>query len=181
MGTKAGTDTEQITDEDLITCWGLFHEALSETTPLLLQGIAPCGKDMSGPWFEVLLRLQRSPHHRLPMSQLAREVSLSSGGFTKLADRLERNGYLVRQACALDRRVTYATLTKKRAGPRGTGQDQARCPPSRVCAGPPRGARRARPSRTGAQTAGQLASRPRGAGEGLRLLWAARERPGGKS
>ena len=51
MGTKAGTDTEQITDEDLITCWGLFHEALSETTPLLLQGIAPCGKDMSGPWF----------------------------------------------------------------------------------------------------------------------------------
>jgi|SRR5690606_10379193 DNA-binding MarR family transcriptional regulator len=113
MGTKAGTDTEQITDEDLITCWGLFHEALSETTPLLLQGIAPCGKDMSGPWFEVLLRLQRSPHHRLPMSQLAREVSLSSGGFTKLADRLERNGYLVRQACALDRRVTYATLTKK--------------------------------------------------------------------
>ena len=47
------------------------------------------------------------------MSQLAREVSLSSGGFTKLADRLERNGYLVRQACALDRRVTYATLTKK--------------------------------------------------------------------
>lgn len=113
MGTKAGTDTEQITDEDLITCWGLFHEALSETIPLLLQGIAPCGKDMSGPWFEVLLRLQRSPHHRLPMSQLAREVSLSSGGFTKLADRLERNGYLERQACPSDRRVTYAALTEK--------------------------------------------------------------------
>lgn len=113
MGTKAGTDTEQITDEDLIACWGMFHEALTETMPLLLQGIAPCEKDMSGPWFEVLLRLRCSPHHRLPMSQLAREVSLSSGGFTKLADRLERNGYLVRQTCVLDRRVTYATLTKK--------------------------------------------------------------------
>ncbi len=111
MGT--GADTERITDDDLITSWGLFHEALLATTPLLLRGIDPSGKDMSGPWFEVLLRLQRSPQHRLPMSQLAREVSLSSGGFTKLADRLERNGYLERQSCPSDRRVTYAALTEK--------------------------------------------------------------------
>ncbi|TDQ45405.1 MarR family winged helix-turn-helix transcriptional regulator [Actinorugispora endophytica] len=112
MNTQAGT-TETITDDDLITGWGLFHEALSATDPLLLRGIDPCGKDMSGPWFEVLIRLQRSPDHRLPMSQLAREVSLSSGGFTKLADRLERNGYLARQACPSDRRVTYAALTEE--------------------------------------------------------------------
>ncbi|HLU95349.1 MAG TPA: MarR family transcriptional regulator [Thermobifida alba] len=111
MGTRA--DAERITDEDLITCWGLLHEALSATSPLLLRGIDPRGEDMSGPWFEVLIRLQRSPQHRLPMSQLAREVSLSSGGFTKLADRLERNGYLERQACPSDRRVTYAALTEK--------------------------------------------------------------------
>ncbi|GAA3765220.1 DNA-binding MarR family transcriptional regulator [Spinactinospora alkalitolerans] len=101
----------EIRDDDLITAWGLFHEALSATGPVLLRGIDPCGKDMSGPWFEVLIRLQRSPDHRLPMSQLAREVSLSSGGFTKLADRLERHGYLVRQSCPSDRRVTYAALT----------------------------------------------------------------------
>ncbi|MEY9210972.1 MarR family transcriptional regulator [Thermobifida halotolerans] len=111
MGTRS--DAERITDDDLITCWGLFHEALSVTSPLLLRGIDPSGEDMSGPWFEVLIRLQRSPRNRLPMSQLAREVSLSSGGFTKLADRLERNGYLARQACPSDRRVTYATLTEK--------------------------------------------------------------------
>lgn len=104
---------EAITDDDLITSWGLLHEALTATDPLLLRGIDPCGKDMSGPWFEVLIRLQRSPEHRLPMSRLAREVSLSSGGFTKLADRLERNGYLVRQACPADRRVTYAALTEE--------------------------------------------------------------------
>ncbi|GAB3212250.1 MarR family winged helix-turn-helix transcriptional regulator [Marinactinospora thermotolerans] len=100
-----------IDDDELITAWGLLHEALTTLGPLLLRGIDPCGHDMSGPWFEVLLRLQRSPQHRLPMSRLAREVSLSSGGFTKLADRLERNGYLARQSCPSDRRVTYAVLT----------------------------------------------------------------------
>ncbi len=97
--------------DDLITAWGLFYEALNATAPLLLRGIDPSGGDMSGPWFEVLIRLQRSPDHRLPMSRLAREVSLSSGGFTKLADRLERKGYLTRQACPSDRRVVYAVLT----------------------------------------------------------------------
>ncbi|PSK97632.1 DNA-binding MarR family transcriptional regulator [Murinocardiopsis flavida] len=99
------------TDDELITAWGLLHEALRDTEPLLLRGIDPCGKDMSGPWFEVLIRLQRSPEHRLPMSRLAREVSLSSGGFTKLADRLEHRGYLRREHCPEDRRVTYAALT----------------------------------------------------------------------
>ncbi|RNL83663.1 MarR family winged helix-turn-helix transcriptional regulator [Halostreptopolyspora alba] len=106
VGTRA-----EISDDDLITAWGLFHEALNATDPLLLRGIDPSGEDMSGPWFEVLIRLLRSPEHRLPMSRLAREVSLSSGGFTKLADRLASRGYLTREACPEDRRVVYATLT----------------------------------------------------------------------
>lgn len=105
-----GAPTE-ISGDDLITAWGLLHEALNATDPLLLRGIDPSGDDMSGPWFEVLIRLLRSPEHRLPMSRLAREVSLSSGGFTKLADRLAGKGYLTRQACPEDRRVVYAALT----------------------------------------------------------------------
>ncbi|MFV2198129.1 MarR family winged helix-turn-helix transcriptional regulator [Nocardiopsis sp. LOL_012] len=99
------------TDDDLITAWGLVHEAVNLLEPKLLRGITPDGRDMAGPWFEVLIRLQRTPGHRLPMSRLAREVSLSTGGFTKLADRLEREGYLERAACDTDRRVVYATLT----------------------------------------------------------------------
>lgn len=105
-----GTHTS---DDDLITAWGLVHEAMSSVQPKLLGGITPDGKDMSGPWFEVLIRLQRTPEHRLPMSCLAREVSLSTGGFTKLADRLEREGYLVRESCTEDRRVVYASLTEE--------------------------------------------------------------------
>ena len=99
-------------DDDLITAWGLVSEAMHTIQPKLLRGITPDGKDMAGPWFEVLIRLQRTPDHRLPMSRLAREVSLSTGGFTKLADRLEKEGYLERHNCAEDRRVVYATLTE---------------------------------------------------------------------
>lgn len=100
-------------DDDLITAWGLVHEAMSAIQPKLLGGITPDGKDMAGPWFEVLIRLQRTPGYRLPMSRLAREVSLSTGGFTKLADRLEREGHLERESCSSDRRVVYAVLTDK--------------------------------------------------------------------
>ncbi|WP_017595126.1 MarR family winged helix-turn-helix transcriptional regulator [Nocardiopsis potens] len=98
-------------DDELITDWGLLVEAFKAVSPLLLEGVHPGGEEMSGPWFEVLLRLQRSPGHRLPMSVLAREVSLSSGGFTKLADRLAAKGYLARESCPEDRRVVYAALT----------------------------------------------------------------------
>lgn len=104
---------EQPTDDELITAWGMLHEAMNSVHPKLLTGITPDGKDMAGPWFEVLIRLQRTPGHRLPMSRLAREVSLSTGGFTKLADRLEREGYLERESCSFDRRVVYAALTEQ--------------------------------------------------------------------
>lgn len=104
---------ERPTDDELITAWGMLHEAMNLVHPKLLKGVTPDGKDMAGPWFEVLIRLQRTPGHRLPMSRLAREVSLSTGGFTKLADRLEREGYLERESCSSDRRVVYASLTEQ--------------------------------------------------------------------
>ncbi|WP_116244341.1 MarR family winged helix-turn-helix transcriptional regulator [Nocardiopsis sp. FIRDI 009] len=109
--TADGATGASPSDDDLITAWGLLHEAMNALQPKLLGGVTPDGRDMAGPWFEVLIRLQRTPGHRLPMSRLAREVSLSTGGFTKLADRLEREGYLERAACDSDRRVVYATLT----------------------------------------------------------------------
>lgn len=104
---------EQPTDDELITAWGMLHEAMNSVQPKLLEAVTPDGKDMAGPWFEVLIRLQRTPGHQLPMSRLAREVSLSTGGFTKLADRLEREGYVVRESCSADRRVVYASLTEQ--------------------------------------------------------------------
>jgi DNA-binding MarR family transcriptional regulator len=47
----------------------------------------------------------------VPLSKLARQVAFSSGGFTKVADRLEQAGLIMRQPSASDRRVTHAVLT----------------------------------------------------------------------
>jgi DNA-binding MarR family transcriptional regulator len=48
----------------------------------------------------------------VPLSKLARQVAFSSGGFTKVADRLEQAGLIKRQPSASDRRVTHAVLTE---------------------------------------------------------------------
>ena len=62
-------------------------------------------------WFEVLLRLARTPGGRLRMSDLASQVSFTSGGFTRLADRLEAAGHLRREPCPTDRRAAFAVIT----------------------------------------------------------------------
>ena len=61
--------------------------------------------------YEVLLHLEGAPEHRLRMSELARSVLLSQSGVTRLVDRLEHQGLVVREPCAADRRVLYARIT----------------------------------------------------------------------
>ena len=61
--------------------------------------------------FIVLTSLLRAEQHRLAMSSLSATLGMTSGGFTKLADRLERAGLLERQSSPSDRRIVYAVLT----------------------------------------------------------------------
>jgi DNA-binding MarR family transcriptional regulator len=61
--------------------------------------------------YEVLLHLWNAPGRRLRMSDLAQSVLLSQSGVTRLVDRLEAAGLVVRAPCAADRRVLYAELT----------------------------------------------------------------------
>ena len=62
--------------------------------------------------YEVLLYLSNAPGQRLRMSDLASSVLLSQSGVTRLVDRLERAGQVVRKPCGEDRRVLYAQLTE---------------------------------------------------------------------
>jgi DNA-binding MarR family transcriptional regulator len=62
-------------------------------------------------WFEVLVRLSRSDDDRLPMSALAEQVTLTTGGVTRLVDRMEAAGLVERVPCRTDRRVSYAAIT----------------------------------------------------------------------
>ena len=61
--------------------------------------------------YEVLLFLACAPHFRLPISMLATSILLSLSGISRLIDRLERDGYVAREASAHDARVSYAVLT----------------------------------------------------------------------
>ena len=103
------TDDALLHDERL-TLWGLFLEA-HEGIRRRVEEELRSGAGLPGPWFEVLLRIGRTPGQAVPMSQLARMVLFSSGGFTKLADRMERAGLIRRIPCPGDRRSLLATLT----------------------------------------------------------------------
>jgi DNA-binding MarR family transcriptional regulator len=105
---------QQLTDDDLVTAWGLTIEAMAAARRLLEAQVRELSS-LSPAEFEVLLRLLRSPDHRLPTTKLAREVSFSSGGFTKLADRLVAAGLVDRTTSVADRRVIYTELTDRGA------------------------------------------------------------------
>jgi DNA-binding MarR family transcriptional regulator len=63
--------------------------------------------------YELLLKLARAEDQRLRRVDLAGELLLTAGGVTRILDGLERDGFVAREECTADRRVTYAVLTKK--------------------------------------------------------------------
>ncbi|MGY1683224.1 MarR family winged helix-turn-helix transcriptional regulator [Geodermatophilus sp. SYSU D01176] len=97
-------------DDALITTFGRLLEAQSRLERRLGADLeARC--DLPHAWFEVLVRLGRSHDGRLTMGGLAEEVSLTTGGVTRLVDRMAAAGYVERVPCPTDRRVSYAALT----------------------------------------------------------------------
>ena len=96
--------------DDRITLWGLYLEVYAAIGQRLERELR-AAIDIPDAWFEVLLRIGRTPGHAVRMTVLAKQVLFSSGGFTKLADRMERAGLICRQPCPEDRRAIYAVLT----------------------------------------------------------------------
>jgi len=62
--------------------------------------------------YEVLIQLADAPDHRMRMCDLADSVLLSRSGMSRLVDRLERDGLLVRCACSHDARGAFACITE---------------------------------------------------------------------
>lgn len=59
--------------------------------------------------YQVLHAIEKNPHCR--PADISAELSVSSGGVTKLLDRLEKEGYLRREANENDRRSSLIVLT----------------------------------------------------------------------
>ena len=63
--------------------------------------------------YDVLIELYEAPEHRLRMHELAGRVVLSRSGLTRLVDRLEAEGLLMRDRSGTDRRGAYAAITEQ--------------------------------------------------------------------
>jgi len=99
-------------DDDRLTLAGLFFETHAGLVAELSRHLE-AESGLTGPWFDVLLRLARSPDGRLRMSDLARQVTMTPSGLTRAVDRMEEAGLVRRDTCSSDRRVFYAVLTPK--------------------------------------------------------------------
>lgn len=88
----------------------LVRANVAVTRQLSAQLSADHGVSLSA--YEALLLLARAPDSRLRRVDLASSLLLTAGGVTRLLDGLEREGFVAREQCSSDRRVTYAVLTK---------------------------------------------------------------------
>jgi DNA-binding MarR family transcriptional regulator len=73
-------------------------------------GLAPLGVSMAE--YSVLALLGEAGRDGMRMSELAKRRVMSTGGFTRLADRLERRGLIERRRSADDGRGFEAVLTR---------------------------------------------------------------------
>jgi DNA-binding MarR family transcriptional regulator len=98
-------------DEDggAVPDWELVRRVVADVHQRILARVADGA--FHEPSFGVLSALLQAPNRRLPMSRLAREAAMTTGGFTRLADRLGSAGLIDRRGSDQDRRVVYASLT----------------------------------------------------------------------
>jgi DNA-binding MarR family transcriptional regulator len=97
-------------DDPLITTFGRLLEAFSGMERRLARTLES-EVELPLTWFEVLLRVARSPDERLMMSELSAQLAFTTGGVTRLVDRIVESGYLERVPAAHDRRVIWAVVT----------------------------------------------------------------------
>lgn len=99
-----------LANDERIVLMGLLIETHAKLTRVL-GGELEAAVGIPLTWYSVLVRIARSDEQRLTMSQLGSEVVLTSGGITRLVDRMADEGLVERQHCPSDRRSIYVALT----------------------------------------------------------------------
>src|SRR5215212_10662860 len=103
------TAAQELSPAELAAWRGFLrvHSALAKQLDAQLEA----EHDLPLSSYEVLISLRGADGRRLRMAELADRVLLSRSGMTRLVDRLERDGLLVRDTCSSDARGCYAVLT----------------------------------------------------------------------
>lgn len=111
MGGRPGISTaKEAADHELILAFGRLQGAANRLEYLLGKTIEEeCG--ISHLMFEVLLILGRAGEPGLSMGAIAQEQVLTTGGVTRLVDRMEAAGLVERTETPGDRRGRLVRLT----------------------------------------------------------------------
>lgn len=107
----AVAEAHDLLHDDRLTAFGLLHETHTGALAVVGPELESFGFTLST--FEVMLRLARSDEHRLRMAELTAQCTITSSGLTRVVDRLEAAGHVVREPCESDRRGFYAVLTPR--------------------------------------------------------------------
>lgn len=97
-------------DDATIVMWGQVIRGF-QTTNRLIHAALKERFNLNEAEAETLLSLHRSPDNRARHNLLAQGTGVTTGGFTKVAEKLTQRGLTARVACAEDRRVIYLALT----------------------------------------------------------------------
>jgi DNA-binding MarR family transcriptional regulator len=113
MATPVSSPSRALTAEDpRLGAWRSFLHAHARLLRRLDEELQ-ANHDLSLAEYDALLQLVNAPDRRLRKSALAERVLLSRSGITRLVDRLEAAGMVVRSACRTDARGAEAALTTK--------------------------------------------------------------------
>lgn len=110
LPTQARQMNVRASEASLIQAWNAVNRGVMAVQHSLSLRAESTG--ISAPYLSVLLLLLDAEHNRLPMSRIAKDLAMTSGGFTKLADRMARDGLIDRRGSSGDRRVVFAALTE---------------------------------------------------------------------
>jgi DNA-binding MarR family transcriptional regulator len=93
-----------------VSVWRTFLRTHTETVRRLEHDLQDRA-DLPLSWYDVLLQLAEAPERRLRMAELADRVLLSRSGLTRLVDRLQFDGLVVRVPYPGDARGLWTVLT----------------------------------------------------------------------
>lgn len=105
-----GDPGETCSSDELVSAWTCVARGYTHVTQILTAQVER-ETGLAAASFLALVWLLRGGGRAVPLTTLARHLAFSSGGFTKVADRLEQAGFITREPSSSDRRVTKAALT----------------------------------------------------------------------
>ena len=103
---------ELCSSDELARAWKAVVSGYTHVTGLLTEQVERETGLPAPAFFALVWLLREGSGSAAPLSKLAQQVAFTSGGFTKVADRLEQAGLIRRQPSVSDRRVTHAVLTE---------------------------------------------------------------------